>query len=120
MRIGELAKRSGLSRDTIRFYERRGLIGSEPEQGAANNYRAYPDSTLPTLEWIGEAQAAGLSLDDFQVLMQQLDQEIGNEDFDGLAFLDAKITEVSARIRQSQRFLKTLRQTRDALERSPG
>ena len=120
MRIGELAHRSGLSRDTIRFYERRGLIGSAAEPGAANNYRAYPESTLLTLEWIAEAQAAGLTLDDLQTLMQQLDCETGNEDFDGLAFLDAKIVEVSERITRSRRFLKTLQEARDALERAPG
>ena len=120
MRIGDLAKRSGLSRDTIRFYERRGLIGSMPEASAANNYRSYPASTLLTLDWIAEAQAAGLTLDDLQLLMQQLDQETGNEDFDGLAFLDAKIAEVSGRIARSRRFLATLKQARIALEQAPG
>jgi len=119
MRIGDLAKRSGVSRDTIRFYERRGLICSAPE-GGGNSYRAYPDEALLTLEWIREAQVAGLTLDDLVTLMTQLDAHDGDEDFDGLAFLDAKIAEVETRVRQSQKFLRTLKVTREALERAPG
>ncbi len=118
MRIGELAKRSGLSRDTLRFYERQGLIGSAPEPGKTNNYRQYPDETLITLEWIAEAQAAGLTLAELTVLLGQLEADAG-EDFDGFAFLDARIAEVEARIVRSKRFLATLMQTRDALARAP-
>jgi len=117
MRIGELAKRSGLTRDTLRFYEKQGLIASDAE-GGSNSYRAYPEDTLITLEWIAEARAAGLTLADLTVLLGQLDAETG-EDFDGFAFLDVKIAEVQARIQQSQSFLKTLRLTRRALERAP-
>jgi len=42
MQIGELAERSGLSRDTLRFYEKRGLIASLRRP---NGYRHYPDGT---------------------------------------------------------------------------
>ena len=119
MRIGDLAKRSGVSRDAIRFYEKRGLIGSAPE-GDGNSYRAYSEDALLTLDWIREAQAAGMTLEDLMILMTQLDTHDGDEDFDGLAFLDAKIAEVEARLQQSQKFLRTLKATRDALERAPG
>ncbi len=118
MRIGELAKRSGLSRDTLRFYERQGLISSDAEAGGTNNYRQYAEDTLITLEWIAEAQAAGMTLTDLTVLLGQLSSEAG-EDFDGFVFLDAKIAEVEARIAQSERFLATLRQTRLALAQAP-
>ncbi len=117
MRIGELAKRTGLSRDTIRFYERRGLIVSEPESGGTNSYRSYPEEAVLTLELIREAQDAGMTLADLTVFMAQ----VGADDSeDGEAFLDAKIAEVEARIARSQRFLKTLRQTRAALARAAG
>lgn len=118
MRIGELSKKSGLSRDTLRYYERQGLITSEPEGGESNTYRAYPDATLLTLEWIAEAQSAGMTLADLTVLIGQLDAETG-EDFDGFAFLDQKITEVEERIAMSKRFLETLRDTKKALKRAP-
>ena len=118
MRIGELSRRSGLSRDTLRFYERQGLIASAPEPGGSNSYRAYGEDTLITLEWIAEAQAAGMTLADLTVLLSQLDAAAG-EDFDGFAFLDARIADVETRITRSQRFLETLRATRAALARAP-
>ena len=120
MRIGDLATRSGLSRDTIRFYERRGLISSLPEAGGSNSYRDYADDTVLTLEWVAEAQAAGMTLDDLTRLMAQLDAFTGDEDFDGIAFLDARIGEVVCRIRRSRKFLATLRTARAALHKAPG
>ena len=118
MRIGELSKRSGLSRDTLRFYERKGLIASRPEDGGNNNYRTYGEDTLEALEWIAEAKAAGMTLADLTVLMSQLAAAY-DDDFDGFAFLDAKIAEVEGRIARSKRFLRTLRQTKKALARAP-
>ncbi len=115
MRIGELSKRTGLSRDTIRFYERRGLIASEPEPGQTNRYRSYPEETVLTLELIGEAQDAGMTLADLTVFIAQLGAD---DSVDGEAFLDARIAEVEARIARSKRFMKTLRATRAALGRA--
>ena len=118
MRIGQLAKKSGLSRDTLRFYEKKGLIRSEKEQGGSNSYRSYPDETLITLERISEAQTAGLTLSDLSILLGQLAAEY-DDDFDGFAFLDAKIAEVEERIAMSQKFLETLKVTKDALKHAP-
>ena len=118
MRIGALAKASGLSRDTIRFYERRGLISSQAESGQ-NSYRNYPEHALDTLSWIGQAQAAGLTLEELTNLMADIDRASEDEAFDGLEFLDRKIAEVEMRLKRSRLFLKTLRQTRSALERAP-
>lgn len=118
MRIGELSKRSGLSRDTLRFYERKGLITSAPES-AANTYRDYPEESLFTLEVIAEAQSAGLTIADLSILLGQFMTE-DHEGFDGIAFLDARIAEVETRIKRSQKFLETLRTTRTALIAAPG
>lgn len=60
MLIGELAEVLGLPTETVRYYERRGLI-QEPAR-AANGYRNYDDSTLARLRFIRSAQAAGLTL----------------------------------------------------------
>ncbi|RVT86811.1 MerR family transcriptional regulator [Rhodobacteraceae bacterium CCMM004] len=118
MRIGDLARQSGLSRDTIRYYERRGLIASAPEPGGTNTYRNYGADTLEALAWIRQAQAAGLSLDDLVTLMRQLSAADG-ADFDGIAFLDARIAEVEARLARTRRVRDTLRRTRAALIRAP-
>ena len=60
-----------------------------------------------------------MSLDNLRQLITQLEAATGDEDFDGLAFLDEKIAEVSERIARSRRFLKTLREARDALSARP-
>ncbi len=118
MRIGELAKRTGTSRDTIRFYEKAGLIQSDAEAGASNTYRDYSEETVFTLDLIRDAQAAGMSLSDLTVFFHQI--LAADDDFDGDDFLAEKIAEVETRIRRSRMFLKTLKDTRTALRRAPG
>ena len=60
MRIGEVAAVSGVPAQTIRYYERRGLLPA-PERGTSG-YRHYEQSTLTQLQFIRSAQAAGLTL----------------------------------------------------------
>lgn len=67
MRIGELAKISGLAPSRIRFYESSGLIKSVERK--ANGYRDYAPDTKWVLEVITAAQAAGFSLEEIRHLM---------------------------------------------------
>jgi DNA-binding transcriptional MerR regulator len=60
MKIGDLAKATGLSTSRIRFYEAQGVIA--PATRAANGYRDYPDSMVDLLLFITQAQALGFSL----------------------------------------------------------
>jgi DNA-binding transcriptional MerR regulator len=59
MRIGELAQASAVSRDTLRFYEQRGLIAA---QRSANGYRDYPAEMVQLVLYIKTAQRLGFSL----------------------------------------------------------
>jgi MerR family copper efflux transcriptional regulator len=59
MRIGDVAKRTGVSVDALRFYEERGLINP---QRTANGYRLYPQETLQLVGYIKLAQQLGFSL----------------------------------------------------------
>lgn len=67
MKIGELAKISGLAPSRIRFYEASGLIKSVERK--ANGYRDYAPDTEWVLEIITGAQAAGFSLEEIRQLM---------------------------------------------------
>jgi len=67
MRIGELAKLSGLTASRIRFYEASGLIRSVERQ--ANGYRDYGPEAVWILEIIASAQCAGFSLDEIRQLL---------------------------------------------------
>jgi DNA-binding transcriptional MerR regulator len=49
-----------VSRDTLRYYERKGIIASPPR--AANGYRDYPDSTIDVIRFVRLGQSVGLSL----------------------------------------------------------
>lgn len=60
MRIGELAKSVGVSVETVRYYQRQGLLGT-PEKPYGQN-RHYSESHLNRLKFIKRAQALGFSL----------------------------------------------------------
>ncbi len=69
MLIGELAKRSGFSRDTIRYYERIGLLILSGNKRQQNNYRNYPDSALHTLQAIRNLKELGFTLEEIREIL---------------------------------------------------
>ncbi len=66
--IGELARRAGISPDTIRFYERAGLMPRPDRSGAG--YRHYTPECAARLGFIRKAQALGMSLDEVKRLLR--------------------------------------------------
>jgi len=58
--IGQLAKRGGVGIDTVRYYERKGLLS--PRTRLAAGYRRYGDLELARLRFVRRAQALGFSL----------------------------------------------------------
>lgn len=69
--IGQLASELGIGVETIRFYERRGLI-PQPAR-SAGSYRHYGDDVAAMIRYIRLAQNLGLSLKDVERLKDQLD-----------------------------------------------
>ena len=61
MTIGEVARRSGVAASALRFYEEKGLIGSER---SGSGHRRYPRPVLRRIAFIVFAQRIGLSLDE--------------------------------------------------------
>jgi len=59
MNIGELERRSGVGRHTLRYYEQLGLIVAQRQ---ANNYRSYSEQTVMDLAFIQGAQSGGFTL----------------------------------------------------------
>jgi DNA-binding transcriptional MerR regulator len=66
--IGGLAQRSQVSRDTLRFYERRRLLS--PPRRTASGYRLYTEDDAQRVRFIRRAQAMGLTLEDIQELLR--------------------------------------------------
>jgi DNA-binding transcriptional MerR regulator len=69
--IGQLAAELGIGVETIRFYERRGLIPQPPR--SAGSYRHYGDDVAAMIRYIRLAQDLGLSLKDVARLKDHLD-----------------------------------------------
>lgn len=69
MRIGELAA-AGISQDTLRFYEKRGLLRA---RRAANGYRDYPPKAVEWLRYIRLAQTLGFTLAEIEADLPLLD-----------------------------------------------
>ncbi len=67
MRIGEIAKRCGIGIETIRYYEREGLL-LEPER-RPSGYRQYDESTVERLEYIRRAKELGFTLAEIRELL---------------------------------------------------
>ena len=68
IRIGDLAERCEVSRDTLRFYEREGLLS--PPRRTTSGYRAYTEDDASRVVFIREAQSLGLTLDDIREVIR--------------------------------------------------
>ena len=75
MKIGEIAKRTGFSRDTLRYYEKLGLIQLSKQNRSENNYRIYDDTVLKKLMMIRKMKNSGFTLNEIKLLfrMDELD-----------------------------------------------
>ena len=64
---GELAKRAGVNVETLRFYERKGLLPSPPRRGSG--YRQYPAESVRRIRFIKRAQELGFTLEEVRELL---------------------------------------------------
>jgi len=110
LRIGELAKRSGVSDSTIRYYEREKLL--RPDGRTAANYRTYQPSALGRLRFIRAAQASGLSIQDIRALLQVQDG-VTSACPEVQEIVDSRLEEITlqmSRLRHVQRVLRRYRE----------
>lgn len=66
--IGEAAQRAGVGVETIRFYERRGLI-KRPPKPQGSGFRVYSDADIRRVKFVREAQRIGFSLNEIRELL---------------------------------------------------
>ncbi len=103
--IGRIAKRADVGIDTIRFYERRGLL-PEPRR-TASGYRLYPPTTITRLHFIRRAKELGFSLDEIVTLLTL--QDTGGPKADVKAITHRKLEQVEAKIADLERMRDVLR-----------
>ncbi|MDX8347635.1 MerR family transcriptional regulator [Cognatiyoonia sp. IB215446] len=93
MKIGDVAAELGVSTDTIRFYEKRGLIHADRQ---INGYRDFSPVAVQTLHLIRVAQALGFTLGEIAQITKTLSDTA--MDADAVAeLLRGKISEVEAK-----------------------
>ena len=102
MLIGELAAKTKLSRDTIRFYEKHGLIQKGEQKGRFNNYKDYPEETLQRLLVIKKIKRFGFTLNEISSLLDLIDinqatcKNVAEKFNEKIKLLDDKIQELIA------------------------
>ncbi|HMN21686.1 MAG TPA: Cd(II)/Pb(II)-responsive transcriptional regulator [Ottowia sp.] len=109
MKISQLARETGTPADTIRYYEREGLL-PEPARGD-NNYRVYGPEHLERLAFIRQARGLDMSLQEIRTLLRWRDQpgaDCGAVD----ALVDEHIEHIATRIRELRALERQLRALR--------
>lgn len=80
MRIGELCAKTGLSKETVRYYERQGLLENIPQPNRSNNYKVYSAVDLQRLNMIKHAKMLGFTLAEIsEVLAVWVDDKFSAE-----------------------------------------
>lgn len=96
MKIGELATKTGCDVETIRYYEKSGML-AEPER-TSNGYREYRSHHQERLQFIRHCRSLQMSLADIRILLDlQSNPAAGCKEVDDL--LDSHIVEVQARVK---------------------
>ena len=107
MTRGEVARRAGVGGETVRFYEREGLL-DEPRR-TRSGYRQYDAAALARLKFIRRAQELGFSLREIRDLLAlRLDDEADCIDVQQRA--ERRLAEVRARIRDLRRMEARLKE----------
>lgn len=106
VRIGELARRTGASTKTIRYYEQIGVLPA-PDR-APNGYREYPEEAVDRLAFVRDAQATGLSLAEIASILDLRSR--------GESTCHHVIELLERHMEALDEHIRTLHQTRDKLE----
>jgi MerR family transcriptional regulator, copper efflux regulator len=117
MMIGEVARRAEVGVETIRFYEREGLVPEPPRTPAG--YRQYPEEIVWRLRFIQHAKRLGFSLREIEELLS-LRLAAGASVADVEARATAKIQEIDDRIRDLGRMRTSLASLVEACSGSGG
>jgi MerR family mercuric resistance operon transcriptional regulator len=112
LRSGEVASAAGVNRQTLRYYERRGLL-AEPGR-SPGGHRVYPAEAITVLKVIKAAQRLGFTLDEVAGLLEAGRHPHRRADAGLQARAQAKLAEVEAKIADLQVIAGNLRAATDA------
>lgn len=105
MRIGQIANRAGVIVETIRFYERKGLITQPPRN--TGGYRQYPHEAIARIRFIKRAKELGFSLTEIaELLSLQANPKATCADVKQRA--ESKISTIHERVKDLQKMKRSL------------
>jgi len=113
LKIGEVAARSGLGVEALRFYESRSLL--EPVARTGAGYRLYDEAVFERLDFIRKAQAIGFNLDEISRIISEARQGLPCAEVRRLAA--EKLAELDRRLAELRRYRRELKETVEAWKR---
>jgi MerR family transcriptional regulator, copper efflux regulator len=114
LKIGDVAKRSGVGREALRFYENGGLL-DKPAR-TPSGFRVYGEEVLERLAFIKRAQGVGLSLDEIKGIIDRASS--GQDSCDEVRELvRRRVAELDRQLREMQRYRSQLKSTLEGWER---
>ncbi len=108
MKIQIVAKQTGFTVHTIRFYEKEGLLDGRHVQREANNYRNYSDEAIERLNLIKKFQGIGFSLAEMKDVLQDRDTHTRTNQ-EVIEWICQKIAELEWKKQEMDQMLDTLR-----------
>ncbi len=113
MLISELSEKTGVSKDTIRFYEKAGLLQTDIVARGENNYRQYTDEAIEELNFIRRGKALGFTLKELKKIIAEWDstspEQVAN-------LIQLKLEQIESQIGQLQQFKTHLLEKKAKLE----
>ena len=109
MKIGKVAERTGVSRDTIRLYEKRGLLKDVTRPHEFNNYKEYGEKNVERIQSILMMKNIGLTLKECKTILTMVENDQFDREFRD-AFLNKKLKQIDEKIEELLHFKKTLQQ----------
>jgi Cd(II)/Pb(II)-responsive transcriptional regulator len=113
MKIGELAKAAGLPVETVRFYEKQGLLRAPARH--ENNYRRYDEQALQRLRFIGNCRALDMSLEEVRMLLDFIEHPHAD-----CSPVDSLVAEHLGHVRQRMADLRALEKQLELLQSACG
>ncbi|GEM77252.1 Zn(2+)-responsive transcriptional regulator [Vibrio sagamiensis] len=110
--IGELAKRCGVTTDTLRFYEKNALIN--PAGRSESGYRLYDDENQQQVRFILKAKELGLSLEEIKDLLGIKLEATEHSCAEVKAITTAKLNLIDEKIAELSRIRRALKRINDA------
>ena len=112
--IGQVAQKTGIGIETIRFYERKGLINEPPRK--ESGYRQYDNDVIVRLAFIQRTKKLGFSLREIGELLS-LRSRSGSTSRDIKQMAETKLADIEDRIKMLQRMKRTLK---NLVDKCPG